>query len=386
MTLLLDSLFASVALSHLSVDLLNGQRAIIFVYLGESLGLTNAALGLVTTGYVLSASLMQPVFGYLTDRVGARWVVAGGVLWMGAFFSLGVMSTGVTALAFLVIASVGSGAFHPAGTMQATLRGRERQHLRETEATSYFFLFGQFGLFAGPLVGGLLLERWGAPGLLTLTILTVPIGLYAARQLKGTEVNPLVTPNPAVEGGGALAAGGLALIGVLVLITTFQSWAQQNMITFIPKYLSDLGQTAAVYGSVSALFMGGSAFGNVLGGILADRFGKRRVAGIVLLLAPIPIVAIGMVGWSPWLYVIVPLGGALTGSVHSILVVIAQRSMPGGMALASGLILGYMFTSGALGTLLSGYLADLWGVGIVFPLSAALVLAAALGTRRLPVR
>jgi FSR family fosmidomycin resistance protein-like MFS transporter len=384
LALLLDALFSAVALSHLSVDLLNGQRSVIFVFLSEPLGLSNSALGLVTTVYIVSAALMQPVFGYLSDRVGPRWVIAGGVLWMGAFYSIGLVTPGRMALVFLVLASLGSGAFHPAGTMQATLRGRRQFSGHETTATSYFFLFGQLGLFIGPLVGGFLLEDFGTRGLLLLTVLAVPVGLNAAWRLRSAEIQLPATPHNPAEAGARGGKFGLWLILALVLLTTFQSWTQQNMITFIPKFLSDLGQSPAVYGVVSSLFMGGSALGNVAGGMLADRYGKRRVAMAALALASVPLYLIYSVGWSPWLYVLVPLAGGLTGSTHSILVVIAQRIVPGRMGLASGLILGYMFSSGALGTLVSGYLGDLWGVGSVFPFSAGLVLAAALLTRALP--
>ena len=86
---------------------------------------------------------------------------------------------------------------------------------------------------------------------------------------------------------------------------------------------------------------------------------------------------------SPWLYLLVPLSGMFTGSVHSIVVVTAQGVIKGGMALASGLILGIMFSAGAFGTLLSGPLADSWGFQPVFQMTAALVLTASLVTTRL---
>lgn len=95
-----------------------------------------------------------------------------------------------------------------------------------------------------------------------------------------------------------------------------------------------------------------------------------------LALASIPLVIVSLIGWSPWLYVLIPLAGALTGATHSIIVVLAQRMIPSGMALASGLILGFMFTSGALGTLLSGYNADIRGFAFLFQFTAGLVLTA----------
>jgi FSR family fosmidomycin resistance protein-like MFS transporter len=174
-----------------------------------------------------------------------------------------------------------------------------------------------------------------------------------------------------------LRAGLSTSILAFGMMTAFQSWAQQNMITFVPKYLSDLGQSPGVYGLVSALFMAGVAFGNLAGGSLADRYGKRRVAIWTLLAASAPLLAIPYVSKLAWLFLLIPLSGLLTGATHSIIVVLAQRQMPSGIALASGLVLGFMFTSGALGTWFSGYLADLRGLPVVFTLSGVLVLLAA---------
>jgi FSR family fosmidomycin resistance protein-like MFS transporter len=376
MSLLLDRLFAIVALGHLAVDILNGQRAVLLAYLSGLLGLTNTALSLVTTVYVAVGALSQPVFGHLADRWGPRWLVAGGTLWMGAFFSMALFAPGYWSLALLVIASLGSGAFHPAGTMEANLRGRERYSDRETTATAYFFLFGQMGGFFGPLIGGPLLGLFGPPGLIALVAPAVVVGVSAAYRLP-SKSTPSVHPGSRLNIGRILRAGLSTSILAFGLMTAFQSWAQQNMITFVPKYLSDLGQPPGVYGLVSALFMAGVAFGNLAGGNLADRYGKRRVAIWTLLAASAPLLAIPYVSSLAWLFLLIPLSGFLTGATHSIIVVLAQRRLPSGIALASGLVLGFMFTSGALGTLLSGYLADLRGLPIVFTLSGVLVLLAA---------
>ena len=51
--------------------------------------------------------------------------------------------------------------------------------------------------------------------------------------------------------------------------------------------------------------------------------------------------------------------------------------IPSGMAMASGLILGFMFASGAAGALLSGYFADLWGFPTMFALTAVIALIGA---------
>ncbi|MDK1080342.1 MAG: MFS transporter [Anaerolineae bacterium] len=378
MSLLFDPLFSSIALGHMAVDLLNGSRPVVLAYLSGPLGLTNTNIALISTLYVWMSSLAQPVFGWLTDRFGPRWFAAGGLLWMMVFYLLAITLPGKAALASIVIASLGSAALHPAGAMQATLRGRTHYYGRETTAASYFFMFGQMGFFFGPVITGPLLGAFGLYGLLIPAGICLPIALNVGWQLRKTR--PIANSDTKIS---ISFQYNKKFIITLTIVAVLQAWAQQNMMTFIPKYLKDLGQTPAVYGLVAGLFMGGSALGNVLGGYLADRIGKIRVIGIMLALASIPLYLISQVGWSHSLYLLVPLSGLLTGSVHSIVVVIAQGMIRGGMALASGLILGTMFSSGALGTLLIGPLADSQGLPLVFQISAGLVLIASFFTWQL---
>lgn len=376
MSLLLDSLFSSMALGHMIVDVMNGQRAVLLTYWSAQLGLTNTTLAIITTIYIWVASLSQPLFGWITDRYGrSRLMAGGGIIWMSILFALALFLPVKLAVPCLVLASLGSAAFHPTGTMHSTLRGKQLLAHRETTATSWFFLFGQGGYFFGPIIGGPLLDLYGPLGLIILPALALPIGINAALQLRGQVVPREHQPNV----GGKFQLGATPrVIVALALVGGLQAWAQANMSTFIPKYLSDLGQTAAVYGLFVGLFSGGSAIGNVVGANLADRYGKQRVMMIMLFLASAPLFIISQLGWSPWYYLLVPLSGALTGAVHSIVVVLAQRALPSGMATASGLTLGFMFSAGALGTLFCGPLADAYGFPIVFGLTAGLTLVAAL--------
>lgn len=375
MTLLLDSVFSSVALGHLIVDMLNSQRLIVFTYLAIQTGMNNTTLGMISTIYVWVASASQPVFGWLVDRFGQRRIAPLGMLWQAGLFCFAMTLPGMWALVVLVISSLGSAAFHPAGTTQATLSGRSRLSGRETTSASLFFFFGQFGYFVGPMLGGPLLQRFGPLGLLALVSLAIPLGLNAAWQMRS-----LPDPKPKTPQSGKAGFKwniDRRFLLSLVLVAALQAAAQQNMITFFPKHLADMHLSPSIYGSLAGLFVGGSAAGGVIGGWLADRIGKRRVAFPALLLASVPIFAVAHLGWTPWLYAIVPLAGALTGAVHSILVVTAQRAIPVGMGLISGLTLGFIFSAGAVGTALCGPLADVYGFPALFSLTAVLALIAA---------
>jgi FSR family fosmidomycin resistance protein-like MFS transporter len=368
MSLLLNALFSTVALSHLIVDVFNSSRPVLLTYLG----LSETQIALYSTIYIWVSALTQPFFGWMSDRVGPRWLAAGGVLWMTIFYAGTVYVPGMGGLICLIIAALGSSSFHPVGTVQATLQGRNVLAGRETTAASLFFMAGQMGHFLGPILTGLILARLGLPWLLILSIVSIPIGFSLAYQLRHNQPHP----RPTHGDDKIRLQARVGFIVVLAVVATMQSWSQSNMISFLPKYIKDMGFSASTYGNIAGLFMGGSALGNVIGGSLGDRYTKRKVAAIALLLAAIPIYIMSQIGWSPWLYVLIPLAGACTGSVHSIMVVLAQRMISGGMALASGLILGFIFSSGALGMLLTGPIAEQYGFPTVLVMTTGLVLIA----------
>jgi MFS transporter, FSR family, fosmidomycin resistance protein len=368
MPLLFDALFSSVALSHFIVDIFNSSRPVLLTYLG----LSETQIAWISTIYIWASALTQPFFGWLSDRAGPRWLAAGGVLWMTVFFSGAVYFPGVGGLICLIIAALGSSSFHPVGTAQATLQGRNHLAGRETTAASLFFMAGQMGHFIGPIITGLILARLGLHWLLILSIVSIPIGFSLAYQLRHNHPHPKPT-----NGDNTIRLqASIGFILLLALVATLQSWSQSNIIAFVPKYLKDMGLSAVTYGNIAGLFMGGSALGNVIGGHLGDKYTKRKVAAAALLLSALPIYIISQIGWSPWLYVLIPLAGASTGSVHSIMVVLAQRIISGGMALASGLILGFIFSAGALGLLFTGPLAENYGFPTVLLLTTGLVLVA----------
>jgi len=368
MPLFFDSLFSSVALSHFMVDVFNASRPVLLTYLG----LSESKIALYSTINVWVSALTQPFFGWISDRVGPRWLAAGGVLWMTIFYSCAVYIPGAGGLACLIIAALGSSSFHPVGTVQATLQGRNRMAGRETTAASLFFMMGQLGHFIGPIITGLILAQLGLHWLLILSVVSIPIGFSLAYQLRHNH------PHPKPENGDTKIRinASIGFIILLAFVATLQSWSQANMINFIPKYIKDMGLSAATYGNIAGLFMGGSALGNVIGGYFGDRYPKRIVAATALFTASIPIFIISQVGWTPWLYVLIPFAGACTGSVHSIMVVLAQRIVSGGMALASGIILGFIFSAGALGMLLTGPMAENYGFPTVLMLTTGLVLLA----------
>ncbi len=361
--------FFTIAISHFSVDFINSLRAIFVTYLSDSLHLSNTMIGLFTSLYVIISSLSQPFFGYVSDRIGARVVLTGGLIWLASFLGLAICFPGWTTLLFLLIGSLGSGAVHPAGTAQSTLIGRKKMAGHEATAYSLFSLSGQFGSFLGPILGGLLLDYFGMKGvgLVVLAVLPVIIMVFRIKDFIPA-IQPKVAstlPRPSVK--------VISLI-VILLIATSQAWAQQTISTFMPKYLKDAGWSATQYGLIASLFMGGSAVGVVFGGQLSDKIGRWQVICSGLCFSSIPFFLVPAAGFGFWLYAVVLSAGFLSGSTFACIVVLAQTLIPMGMGLASGLVMGFTFAMGAVGMLLSGWVADVYGFVPVFHIGSAMAL------------
>ena len=188
MSLFLDSIFSSIALSHFMVDTFNSSRPVLLTYLG----LSESQIALFSTIYIWASALTQPVFGWISDRTGPRWLAAGGVFWMTVFYSAALYFPGNTGLACLIIAAFGSSAFHPVGAVQATLRGRDLLKGRETTAASLFFMAGQLGHFIGPIITGSILASYKIPGMFIIPLVSIPIGFSLLYQLRANHPHPVL--------------------------------------------------------------------------------------------------------------------------------------------------------------------------------------------------
>ena len=370
MSLIRDRTFKATGLAHLSVDVLNSQVAILLAFLSGPLQLSNFMIGIVSTLFSLAGSLTQPVFGWLSDRGAPKPYAVGGLLWIAGSFAFALLLPGRVALLFLIIGAFGSAAFHPTGAAEATRRGQGNISQMETTAASLFFFFGQGGLFLGPLIGGPLLDRWGKNGLLFLFLIVLPTVIYLQRAWQPEQkARPSISEAGPTRGTAWLASPA---IWAIILLIFLRAWTQMSVNSFLPKHLSDLGFRPGVFGPITALFMGGAAIGGVVGGWLADRYGNRIVVFWSMSLAIIPLAGLAF-AHEPIVFSLVTFSaGALVGAPHSIIIVLAQRMFPGKIGMASGLVLGFTFASGAIGNLFSGILADWLDLPRLFQILALL--------------
>jgi FSR family fosmidomycin resistance protein-like MFS transporter len=281
------------------------------------------------------------------------------------------------ALVAITLAGLGSGSFHPTGAKVAS----EVSHSSRTQATAVFFTAGQLGLFIGPVLTGFLLEAYGRPGFLVLPLLALLAfvsGLLWLSNETETETAADLSQQaavvahqpttPALKSRPTLHWPTAVPLTVIIVSSSTIGIAAIN---FAPKLFTESGYAPAYVGWTAGLFMMGSAIGGIVGGAMGDRFGR------------IPPILLGLVGAilplyfyipaaDPWRFILLLLAGFFAGMPHSVLVIMAQSLLPGRRAFASGLTLGMMFFSGAVGSLVVGRLADNIGLDVALQWTAVL--------------
>jgi FSR family fosmidomycin resistance protein-like MFS transporter len=381
-----DKTYISVSLDHFFVDVLNSSRALVVAIIAVNIGLSNAQVGLVLLLYNMGSALSQPFFGLLADRYGSKWPILGGVGWMVAMYTLATLTGDWTALVLLTIAGLGSGAFHPAGTKYAG----EASEQAETQATGVFFAAGQSGLFAGPVLAGLLLDSFDRPGYLILPALAGTALVIGWRwsskysNIAHRDLESRTKSSDDVKQGNRPSNFRRTLVALMIIIIA-TSTVSSATINLGSKLFTEQGYSAFYIGLISGSYMLGAAVGGIIGATLGDRHGRRLPILIGVLGAAVPFFV--YIGASDIMRPAMLLtAGFFGGMPHSVLVIAAQSLIPGRRAFASGLALGMMFFSGAIGTLVLGIIADEIGLAVALRNASFILLLAAFAALILPNR
>lgn len=367
----------AVGLTHFSADALTSGRNLVVAVLALSIGLTNSQVAIAALLYNVGNALTQPFFGLLADKVGPRLLVVGGILWMIIFGAISAVAGEWPALVAITVMGLGSGAIHPAGTMVA---GQVR-HDQRTRATALFFVMGQMGLFAGPILVGLFLDIWQRPGYLAMSLIALT-ALASSWQWVNNRwefINGQQAERDSAKSATAAQKPNYSpsyLVPLALAIVSY-STIGNTIMTFMPKLFAELGYDISFVGWLTGIYLLGMAGGGYLGGLLGDKYNGRLViitsmsAAIAPLYFAIPAPPI-------WQMILLGLAGLVGGMPHSIFVITVQNLLPGRRATASGIVLGSMFFGASIGTYIIGLIADQVGLALALQGMALLPAVAAI--------
>jgi FSR family fosmidomycin resistance protein-like MFS transporter len=369
----------ALSVSHLLNDTIQSLLPAIYPVLKDQFRLSFTQVGLITLTFQGTASLLQPLVGFYTDRNPRPFSLATG---MGVTLTGLVLLSTATTYPLIILAAalvgLGSAIFHPEASRVARLASGGRHGF----AQSLFQVGGNLGSSLGPLLAALIIVPRGQPAILWFSALALG-GILLLSKVGGWYARNLTRQFPRAGGQGVSAArerprlsrGRIVFaVGILLVLIFSKYFYLVSLSNYYTFYLIDkFHVTVAASQYYLFVFLFAVAAGTIIGGPVGDRIGRKRVIwGSILGVAPFSLV-LPHVGLAATVALTV-LIGVILASAFSAILVYAQELLPGRVGLIAGLFFGFAFGMGGIGSAVLGRLADHTSIGFVFSVCAWLPL------------
>lgn len=334
--------------------------------MSAKLNLSHAQAGLLIPTMMIMSSLMQPAYGMISDRYLKRAMSVTGPLIAGVCLSMiGLAANLPMLLAVLICGGVGIGMFHPQSAALVARAGRKRQ----ASAMSIFSSAGTVGVAVGPLVVTSAVAWFGLGRTYYTAIFGIVMFALLARYCPKLELREAHADAPPLR--DALKAVWWPL-SLLYFSAVLRSAVHVSLQSYLPFRLEQQGLSLTQIGWVLSAFIFFGGIGGFFGGVLADRFGARRVS-LISLMAAAPTLIAAMLTTGGLSYMLLAVGGTFLNIGVPVNVVMAQRLVPHGASTVSALLMGFAWGAGALMAPFFGALSE--RVGLTPALIAASSLA-----------
>jgi FSR family fosmidomycin resistance protein-like MFS transporter len=344
---------------HMTVDIYQGALPAILPFLKDSLTLSYTMTGFIMIVANFTSSILQPLFGLLSDKKEKAFLLPLGVFAAGIGYSLlSLPAHYFPVLVLVTISGLGVAAYHPEGYKTASFFTGSKP----ATGMSVFSVGGNLGFAIGPALAIWTISSFGFN---RLPLVVIPALLFTAAIvfLRKAVVLPAAMENVRRRAENIKTKGAYMSLILTIAVVVMRSWIQIGIMAYIPFYFIDYLKGDPVYAAklVSVFLLGGTV-GTLAGAPLADRFGDRTLLRASMLLATLVFPLIFLVKGSLLLFIVLFALGAILVSSFSVTVVMAQKLLPNNLGIASGLMTGFAIGAGGIGVTLLGLVADHFGV------------------------
>ncbi len=371
------------ALSHMVTDLSQGALPMLLPSLKTALDLSYTQIGLLVLVQNVTSSIIQPIFGAITDKMSLPWLLPVSVFLSGLGMAITGFMTSYHGLMFaVVLGGLGVAGFHPQASKSAHFVSPEAIRGR---SMGVFSVGGNLGMALG--AGFMMLLMTSAGGLHNTIWFVLPGSITAVLLWRNlSNVSPASFRRTGEVKSVTRKAINWNMLILLLTFIFFRSTLHAGLSTYIPLYYVNYLNGSPVYaGYMLSLFLGGGVFGTFLGATLSDKLGRKTIiAGSMVVVLPM-VVALPFTSGLVTMALLTCIGFVLISSFATTLV-LAQEMMPGYEGIASGLTIGFTIGLGGLGVTILGYIADLYGIPTIFSVLSFLPIIGLLLSLPLPGR
>jgi len=359
--------------AHLLNDLIQSMIPAMYPLFKEAYRLDFVQIGMITLAFQVTSSLLQPLFGMVTDHKPWPYAMVAG---MGATLSglLGLAFAGGYTMLLVSAAMVGLGSavFHP----EATRMARHASAGQHGFAQGIFQIGGHAGYAVGPLLAAMIVVPRGQMSLAWLSVVALAAMALMAwtgaryaemrrSQAASAKAQQAGTPMRSLPAGRVLMA--MAVLIVLLLSKNAYTAAFTSYYTF---YLIErFGVTVQVSQVMLFLYLVVGAIGVVVGGMVGDRIGRYTVIWISIL-GTLPFALLLPYVNLFWTGVLSVVISFIMASAFASILIYAIDLVPHRVGLVGGLFYGLAFGLGGIAAAAIGLMADQIGIVAVFKLCA----------------
>jgi len=361
------NILGAISVCHLLNDMLSSLLPSIYPLLKDSFHLNFAQVGLITLTYQITASLLQPLVGFYTDKKPMPYSlpVGMGLTLLGLLF-LSIAGSFPTLLMAAALVGTGSSVFHPESSRVARMASGGQHGL----AQSLFQVGGNTGLSLGPLTAAYFVLPRGQTSIAWFSVVAFA-GILILGKVSGWAIrNRTQAAKPGAvrsEQGPHLSTRRIVLSIAVLMALLFSKFVYLASLTsYYTFYLMNKFHVSVRSAQIHLfVFLGAVALGTIIGGPVGDRIGRKLVIwcsilGILPFTLALPHVNLF---WTDILSVVI---GLILASAFSVIVVYAQELVPGRVGMISGLCFGFAFGMAGLGAAVLGELADATSINFVY--------------------
>ncbi|HEY8298815.1 MAG TPA: MFS transporter [Candidatus Baltobacteraceae bacterium] len=371
---------STLSVAHVLNDLNQSALPALLPFLVAKEHVSLAAAAALILAMNLSSSVVQPLFGYISDKRSLAWVIPVAVLVASCgTAAIGLLHSYAAMFGAATIAGIGIAAFHPEGSRYASYCSRGQR----ATGMGWFSLGGYGGFALGPILVTPTVLAFGmrgtallvVPGIVAAILMWNELGRFKhfrKRAFASIKSSPYLRDD-------------WAAFGWLTAVVSLRSTAFFGLVTFLPLFVINVLHAGATAGNAAlSLMLVAGALGTVSGGRLADFYERRTIVSVSIAAIALFTAAVALAGalHAPafvLLASIVALGFGMALSA-SVLVVLGQEYLPNRIGVASGVTLGLAVSVGGIGAPIFGLIGDRFGLIDVFVTIAAIALLSFLGT------
>ena len=356
----------AISFAHLLNDGMQSLIPALYPILKTSFQLTFTQIGLITLTFQMTASIMQPVIGFYTDRHPQPFsLVVGMILTLLGLVGLAFASGFAWLLVSVGLAGLGSAIFHPESSRVAYMASGGRYGF----AQAFFQVGGNTGGSIGPLCAAVLIAGRGQRNVLWFTLAAIAgiLVVYKVGTWSRSHQHRIRDAGQQARRHFPLVPKKVAFsLGILIVLIFSKYIYLASLTSYYTFYLIQKFQVSVASAQIHLfVFLFAVAAGTLIGGPLGDRFGRKYVIWISILgVAPFTILLpYANLLWTSILTVPI---GVILASAFSAILVYAQELLPGKVGMIAGLFFGLAFGMAGIGSAVLGKLADHTSIIFVF--------------------